>query len=131
VKFDNVIEELGLNRNKALYWRASLKKKGLLDYGIKGLKDRYSKEELSLFYKIKDFTDQGLTVNQAISMIKDNVTPKDYETTLVAQKKQLEQANRQIELLQRKVIQLRKPFWTRIKSWFGGVWAALLGKAEA
>jgi ABC-type dipeptide/oligopeptide/nickel transport system permease component len=60
-----------------------------------------------------------VTVTQAVRLMANNANPEE----LYAQYKQ---AQRQIEVLQKKVLQLRKPVWKRLVDWLKSLLSGVL-----
>ena len=121
--FKQLCAELRENTNKVRYWDLVLKKHELI-YPQKALnKDIYSTEDVAKFKTLQEYLkDRATTATEAVNLMKNNVTPNEAL-------QQFQRAQRQIEVLQQKVVALRKPFWTRLKDWFGAMILKLKPKA--
>lgn len=106
---------------RVAYWRDVLKQHGLIEpkKGV-GNKDIYREEDVQQMLRLKQLLNDGVpTVTEAIRLMKDGLTPHEAYSLY-------QQAQRQITLLQKKVLQLRKPFWKRIVDWFKGLFTKRL-----
>jgi hypothetical protein len=100
---------------------ANLLRAGLIN-PQRGIRDKFlfSDEDVKQFLKLKELLENG-SVPEAIRMMQQNITPGEALSKYM-------QAQRQIEVLQRKILQLRKPFWKRILDWFRGLFARGLSR---
>lgn len=125
LSYSDLVTKLKIKETKVRYWKGLLVKAELID-PKKGLGNKalFSEDDLEQFLKLQEFMGDGVTAApQAIRMMQDKITPD-------AAIEKYQQAQRQIEVLQRKVLQLRKPFWDRITGWFKGVWKAVLYRQQ-
>ena len=121
LSFSELCKELNEPENKIIYWKAILKKHGLID-PHKGLgnKDIFTAQDVQAFRRLQEHLGSGAkTATEAIRLIQDNVRP---EEALVRYKN----AQREIAILQKKVLQLRKPLWKRLVAWIRGVLSGVL-----
>lgn len=118
-----VANDLKVEEKKVLYWRRILQKHDLIDPRIVGSnKHDYSEMDLEMFRTLKKFLDRGAqTATEAARLIAQKASPEELQRRLAS-------ANREIEILQRKVVQLRRPFFQRVKQWVSNVWTALLNR---
>lgn len=124
--FKQLCAELREGETKVQYWRNTLKRFGLIDpkKGV-GNKDIYSDSDVEMFKKLQSYLKDGvLTATDACRMIANNITPEMAPDL----KSQLDRANRQIAVLQRKVLELRRPLWKRVMDWFRGLFTRGLSR---
>ena len=114
-------DHLDVDLKKVIYWRKVMKEKGLLDKGTRGIKERFGEHEINLFERVKEYTGQGMLVTEAIRLIKNDITPADAYTFY-------EKSQRQIEILQRKIVELRKhrQWHERLLDWMKGIFKGLI-----
>jgi DNA-binding transcriptional MerR regulator len=121
VDMKQLCNELNETEGHVKYWKALLEKQGLIS-PKKGLgnKNIFSQPEVEQFKRLKAFMNNGaVTVTQAVRLMANNANPEE----LYAQYKQ---AQRQIEVLQKKVLQLRKPVWKRLVDWLKSLLSGVL-----
>jgi len=120
----DLCQELNETENKLRYWLQLLRKHDLVDRK-RAFKHDYTDQEVYYFTQIKEHLEDGAeTAPEAIRLINAQLTPGQALS-------KYQQAQRQIEVLQKKVLQLRKPFWERITGWFKGIWNAVMGRQTA
>lgn len=119
--FKDICNELRIDENKGIYWKSLLKKADLI-HPKKGLgnKDIYSEDDLETFRKLQEYMEDGATsATEAVRLLKDNVSPEEalrrYRTS-----------QRELEVTQKKLLALRKPFWERMKGWLGNAASKLM-----
>jgi predicted transcriptional regulator len=118
--FRQLCEELGEDRQRVRYWAQLLVKEGLIKPPKRGIRQIFSQPEVETFRQIKQYLAEGAdSTVEAIRLMKNNINPSDAI-------KRYEQAQRHIELLQKKVLQLRKPFWKRLVDWVKGLLSGVL-----
>lgn len=116
-----VARDLGVEERKILYWRRVLLKHALISPSIVGSnKHEFSEKDVAQFKLLKDFLENGAqTATEAARLMAQSARPEE----LYAQYKT---AQRQIEVLQKKVLQLRKPLWKRLIDWVRGLLSGVL-----
>ena len=93
------------------YWSVLLTKEGLVGEPKHGIPYKYSDAEIVYFEKIAHFLQEGVaSAPEAIRLVQNNITPGEALD-------RYQQSQTEIALLQKKVLQLRKPFWWTVKSW--------------
>jgi len=121
--YKELVKVVGVSETRLRNWRTALLRAGLIN-PQRGLRDKFlfSDEDVKQFLKLKELLENGAkSVPEAIRMMQQNITPGEALSKYM-------QAQRQIEILQRKILQLRKPFWKRILDWFRGLFARGLSR---
>ena len=109
-----IMVTLGEDEGTVRYWLSLLLKNELINPKRgNGNKWVFSEDDTKQFEKFKQLLCNGAkTTTEAIHLMKSNVTP-------VEALHQFQRAQRDIQVLQQKVVALRKPFWERVLEWFG------------
>jgi hypothetical protein len=121
--YKELVKVVGVSETRLRNWRTALLRAGLIN-PQRGIRDKFlfSDEDVKQFLKLKELLENGAkSVPEAIRMMQQNITPGEALSKYM-------QAQRQIEVLQRKILQLRKPFWKRILDWFRGLFARGLSR---
>lgn len=121
VKLQEIAQKLGEKYTTVRYWNQLLMDAELVA-PKKGMGNSYvfNEEDFEKFRQMKEFLHNGAhTTFEAIRMMKESVTPAEAL-------ERYKHAQRQIEVLQKKVLQLRKPFWKRLAEWFKKLFSEVL-----
>jgi len=108
----DVAQSLGVNEQRVHYLHRLLLKEDLIE-PKRGLGNKwiFSEEDFKQFQRLQDLLNNGAnTTGEAIRIMKNNVTPAEAI-------ERYQQSQRQIEVLQQKVIQLRRGWWYRLWDW--------------
>jgi DNA-binding transcriptional MerR regulator len=125
MEFRDLCKQFNVEEPKIRYWDKMLKKHELISPKDTGTGHDYSEKDLKQFRTLESFLNNGAkTVTEAIRLMKNNISPEEAY-------RQYQQAQSQIAVLQKKVLQLRRPLWTRFFAWLKGLVIVLLPrKAE-
>lgn len=121
--YNELVAKVRVPETRLRNWRTALLKASLIN-PRRGLHNKYffSEDDVDQFLRLKELLENGAnTVPEAIRMMEQNITPAEALAKYA-------QAQRQIALLQKKVLELRKPFWRRIVDWFKGLFARGLSR---
>jgi len=107
------------------YWDKLLKQHELISPTKIGNRHEYSSEDLEAFEQLRDFLAEGAdSATAAIRLMKDDLTPAE---ALERYKK----SQREINVLQKKVLDLRRPpWWEQIGGFFKKFWQKIWGGAS-
>lgn len=122
--YAELVKHLREKETKVRYWRTQLIEAELIE-PRKGHRNKwlFSPADVSAFDSLKEMlADEDMTVTSAIRLIKDDLTP---EEALQRYRK----ATREVEVLQKKVLDLRRdPWWLSLANWFKSNWNRILGR---
>lgn len=120
MNFSELSKHFDVKYEKLRYWDKVLKKHGLIAPKETGRGHEYSEADLEQFKRLESYLKNGAkTVTEALRLMKGGMTPSEAL-------EQYRHAQRQIEILQKKVLQLRKPLWKRLVDWLRNVLAGVL-----
>ena len=120
MNFKELSGQFSVEDAKLRYWDKILKKQGLIVPKETGTGHDYSDSDVEQFKTLESHLKNGATtVTEAIRLMRGGMTPGE------AMEKYL-QSQRQIELLQKKVLQLRKPLWKKLVNWVRQLFSGVL-----
>lgn len=120
MNFRELSKHFDVEYEKLRYWDKVLKKHGLIAPKDTGIGHDYSETDLEQFKTLEMYLKNGAkTVTEALRLMKGDMTPGE------AMEK-YRHAQRQIEVLHKKVLQLRKPIWKRLIDWLKSIFSVVL-----
>jgi len=123
IDYAALCKHLKEKETKVRYWRVQLIEAELIE-PRKGHRNKwiFSPNDVTVFETLKEMLDdEEMTVTSAIRLLQDDVTP---EEALQRYRK----ATREVEVLQKKVLDLRRPpWWEQIGSFFKKFWQRIWG----